>query len=48
MHRPTAPAAGSPAAAVLVIEYGKAEAGAGYLGARTLFVPWELLGLPTS
>ena len=39
---------GRPTAAGLVIKYGKAEAGAGVLGARTLVVPWELLGLPTS
>jgi hypothetical protein len=37
---------GRPTATGLVIEYGKGEAGAGNLGARTLFVPWDLLGLP--
>lgn len=36
---------GRPTDDGLIIEYGKGEAGAGYRGARTLFVPWVLLGL---
>lgn len=36
---------GRPTDAGLIVEFGKWEGGGNYLSPRTLFVPWELLGL---